>query len=117
MISNEYGMSCDLQSAIALYVAEKLCVKVKDSDDIESIDDSYTSVSCWDLKPAYRSLSNKAVEYIVEGMISQILYKNFFGCRFAVNARVVRLGRSDAYPEEPDYSISVSIALGGEKIW
>ena len=86
MISNEYGMSCDLQSAIALYVAEKLFVKVKESDDIESIDDSYTSVSCWDLKPAYRSLSNKAVEYIVEGMISQILYKNFFGCRFAVNA-------------------------------
>ena len=82
MISNEYGISCDLQSAIALYVAEKLFVKVKESDDIESIDDSYTSVSCWDLKPAYRSLSNKAVEYIVEGMISQILYKNFFGCRF-----------------------------------
>lgn len=35
MISNEYGMSCDLQSAIALYVAEKLFVKVKESDDIE----------------------------------------------------------------------------------
>lgn len=48
MISNEYGMSCDLQSAIALYVAGKLFVKVKESDDIESIDDGYTSVSCWD---------------------------------------------------------------------
>ena len=46
MISNEYGMSCDLQSAIALYVAGKLFVKVKESDDIESIDDGYTSVSC-----------------------------------------------------------------------
>ena len=40
MISNEYGMSCDLQSAIALYVAGKLFVKVKESDDIESIDAS-----------------------------------------------------------------------------
>lgn len=37
MISNEYGMSCDLQSAIALYVAGKLFVKVKECDDIESI--------------------------------------------------------------------------------
>lgn len=75
MISNEYGMSCDLQSAIALYVAGKLFVKVKECDDIESINDSYTSVSCWDLKPAYRSLSNKAVEYIVEGMICRYSIK------------------------------------------
>lgn len=117
MISNEYGMSCDLQSADCPVCRWQIICESKRICDIESIDDSYTSVSCWDLKPAYRSLSNKAVEYIVEGMISQILYKNFFGCRFAVNARVIRLGRSDAYPEEPDYSINVSITLGGEKIW
>ena len=51
MISNEYGMSCDLQSAIALYVAGKLFVKVKECDDIkQELEISKRRRPMWDEK-------------------------------------------------------------------
>lgn len=116
--SNEDGITFDMQSAIALYIAGKIFAKVKESDSEETINDFCTCILAWgEGKPAYRNLSSKEMEYVLEGKIEKMIYENFFGCKFTIHAHVTKLGKDDEYPDEPDYSIMISITLGGEKIW
>lgn len=114
---NENKITGEVQGLIALHIAGKLFEKVRREANVETADDLCACVAAWELKEPYRYLNSREIKHLLEGKLQDLMFDMYFGYRFTVNADVTKLARNDSFPEEPNYSIIVSISTGGEKVW